>query len=213
MLAGCKCIVQEKHVRRRTWVVPLSLTKKKSYSLQLNSKGVSICSFRVKSQWHPTCRLNETHCSNIMCASSSPWDEKLINIVFPPSWRSRNILIWRSICLDCSINCPQNVPVSLNKRTFLAMAQWPLRGSKSMSFKDERLNATDDASGRLLSPFFLRYILNDLNSHHVKKGRMLNVVSSRFAFQGCWRHYRSGHCMPFAVLWCWWFGSLAEFWF
>lgn len=58
-----------------------------------------------------------------------------------------------------------------------------------MSFKDERLDATDDASGPLLSAFLLRHILNDLNSQ-----------SSFLAFfvPGC-----SGL----------WFGSLAEFWF
>ena len=74
----------------------------------------------------------------------------------------------------------------------MAMAQWPLRGLKSMSFKDERLDATDDASGPLLSAFLLRHILNDLNSQ--------SSFSMFLAFfvPGC-----SGL----------WFGSLAEFWF
>ena len=90
----------------------------------------------------------------------------------------------------CSLSLqPLDLRPCLKTHAFMAMAQWPLRGLKSMSFKDERLDATDDASGPLLSAFLLRHILNDLNSQ-----------SSFLAFfvPGC-----SGL----------WFGSLAEFWF
>lgn len=82
---------------------------------------------------------------------------------------------------------PLDLRPCLKKHAFMAMAHRPLRGLKSMSFKEERLNATDDASGPLLSAFLLRYILNDLNSQSSFLAFSFQVV------QGCglvlWRSF------------------------